>query len=114
MLKHYESRIERINKKYINDAFLKSNIQDASFINEGNPNTQKLSADQQSAQMVKQAINDDQGLSKVARDIHVRVNDGTVTLDGEVLNDQQMNLATNTAAAIAVDEKVENHMQIKQ
>jgi osmotically-inducible protein OsmY len=70
-----------------------------------------ISSDQQSAQMVKQAIKDDQGLSAVAKDIHVTVKDGTVTLDGQVSTDQQMNLATNTASAIAVDDKVKNRME---
>jgi osmotically-inducible protein OsmY len=71
-----------------------------------------MSSDQQSAQMVRQAINDDQGLSKVAKDIHVSVKDGTITLDGQVSTDQQMNLATNTAAAVAVDNKIKNRMEI--
>ena len=73
---------------------------------------QKLSSDQQSAQMVKQAIKDDQGLSTVARDIHVSVKDGTVTLDGQVFTDQQLNLATNTATAIEPDKEVKNHMDV--
>jgi len=62
--------------------------------------------------MVRQAINDDQGLSEVAKDIHVIVKDGTVTLDGEVSTNQQMNLATNTASAVAVDDKVKNHLGV--
>jgi osmotically-inducible protein OsmY len=73
---------------------------------------QKSSPDQRSAQMVRQAIKDDQGLSTVARDIHVTVKEGTVTLDGHVSTDQQLNLATNTASAIAVDEKVKNRMGV--
>ena len=68
--------------------------------------------DQQSAQMVKQAIKDDQGLAIVARNIHVSVKEGTVTLNGQVSTDQQMNLATNTASAIAVDEKVKNRLNV--
>jgi len=71
-----------------------------------------INTDQQSAQMVRQAIKDDQGLSSVARDIHVSVKNGTVTLDGQVTTDQQMNLATNTAAAVAVDDKVKNRMGV--
>jgi osmotically-inducible protein OsmY len=70
------------------------------------------SSDQQSAQMVRQAIKDDQGLSKVAKDIHVTVKDGTVTLNGEVATEQQSNLATNTAGAVAVDDKVKNRMDV--
>lgn len=65
-----------------------------------------------SAQMVQQAIKDDQGLSAVANHIHVTAIDGTITLDGQVSTDQQMNLATNTATAVAVDEKVKNRMEI--
>jgi osmotically-inducible protein OsmY len=72
----------------------------------------KVTSDQQEAQMVREAIKDDQGLSDVAQDIHVTVKKGTVTLDGKVSTDQQMNLATNTAAAVAVDDKVKNRMEI--
>ncbi len=90
----------------------KNNTQVSDYISEGNPNDQRLSTDQQSAQMVKQAIKDDQGLSAVARDIHVTVKDGTITLDGQVSTDQQLNLATNTAKAFGVDEKVNNRMEI--
>jgi osmotically-inducible protein OsmY len=72
----------------------------------------KIGADKQSAQMVKQAIKDDQALSAVAKDIHVTVKEGTVTLDGKVSTEQQLNLATNTASAVAVDEKVKNHMEV--
>ena len=71
-----------------------------------------LSSDQQEAQMVKQAIKDDQGLSAVAKDIRVSVKSGTVTLDGKVATEQESNLANNTAAAVAVDDKVKNHMEI--
>lgn len=91
---------------------VKNNAQVSIYISEGNPNTQKISSDQQSAQMVKQAINDDQGLSKVAKGIHVSVQEGIITLDGQVSTDQQMNLATNTATALAVDDKVKNRMKI--
>ncbi len=68
--------------------------------------------DQQSAQMVKQAMKDDQGLSEVAKNIHVTVKDGTVTLNGEVDTEQQLDLATNTAGAVAVNEKVKNRMDV--
>jgi len=90
---------------------VKNNAQVSSFISEGNPNTQKVTSDQQSAQMVRQAIKDDQGLSAVARDIHVSVKDGTIMLDGQVSTDQQMDLATNTATAVAVDDPVKNRME---
>ena len=72
----------------------------------------KISSDQQEAQMVKQAIKDDQGLSEVAKGIHVTVKEGTVTLDGKVSTDQQMNLAANTATAVAVDDKVKNRIKV--
>jgi len=75
-------------------------------------NIQKIASDQQEAQMVKQAIKDDQGLSAVAKDIHVTVKEGTVTLEGEVSTEQQLNLATNTAGAVAVDDKVKNNMDV--
>ena len=77
-----------------------------------NKEEDKKTTDQQEAQMVKQAIKDDQGLSEVARDIHVSVQGGTVTLDGKVATDQQMNLAGNTAAALAVDDKVKNRIEV--
>jgi osmotically-inducible protein OsmY len=69
-------------------------------------------SDKRSAQRVDQAMKDDQGLSDVAQDIHVTVKEGTVTLDGEVATNQQLNLATNTASAIAVNDKVKNHMEV--
>ncbi len=72
----------------------------------------KIASDQQEAQMVKQAIKDDQGLAEVAKDIQVTVKEGTVILDGHVFTDQQMDLATNTASAVAVEDKVKNHMEI--
>jgi len=73
---------------------------------------ESIKNDEQSAQMVKQAIKDDQALSAVARDIQVTVKDGTVTLDGEVATEQQLNLATNTATAVAVDDKVKNRIEV--
>jgi osmotically-inducible protein OsmY len=89
-----------------------NDAQVSDYISEGNPNDQKVASDQQSAQMVRQAIKDDQSLSTVARDIHVTVKDGTVTLEGQVSTEQQLNLATNTAGAVAVDEKVKNRMEV--
>ena len=62
--------------------------------------------------MVKQAIKDDQSLSAVAKDIQVTVKDGTITLEGEVSTEQQLNLATNTDAALGVDEKVKNRIEV--
>lgn len=81
-------------------------------MSEDKKNIQKRASDQQEAQMVKQAIKDDQGLSAVAKDIHVTVKEGTVTLQGKVATEQQLNLATNTAGAFAVDDKVKNHMDV--
>ena len=69
---------------------------------------EKKSSDQQSAQQVKQAIKDDPALSAVAGDIHVTVKDGAVTLNGQVSTEQQMNLATNTAAAVGMVDEVNN------
>jgi len=71
------------------------------------------SSDQEDAQLVKQAIKDDQGLLEVAQDIQVTVKDGIVILDGKVSSTQQADLATNTALAVAVDDKVKNHIEIK-
>jgi len=79
---------------------------------EGNNTPKAAASDQQSAQLVKQAMKDDQALATVVKDIHVTVKDGTVTLDGQVNTDQQMNLATNTAAAVVVGQKVKNHMDV--
>lgn len=109
---------------------LKNTTQVSGFISEGNPNTQEepapaagkpvssISSDQQSVRMVKQAIHDDQALSAVADDIRVTVKDGTITLAGQVGNEQQMNLATNTAAAFeGVDKlktKVINNLTIEE
>ena len=72
----------------------------------------KTSSDQQSAQVVQQAIKDDQSLAAVAGDIRVTVKDGAVTLDGQVSTEQQMNLATNTATAVGVVDKVNNRMKV--
>jgi len=72
----------------------------------------KISSDQQEAQMVRQALKDDQGLSAVAQDIKVTVKDGTATLDGTVATEQESNLATNTAKAVVVDDKVKNHIDV--
>ena len=107
-------------------------IQISGFINEGNPNTQDaavitdkesehkpsvIASDQQSVRVVQQAMGDNQSLSAVADDIHVTVKDGAITLTGQVANEQQMNLATNTAAAFeGVDRlkaKVINNMTIE-
>lgn len=98
-------------EKYKGKNRVKNTVQVLDYISEGNTHDQKVSSDQQSAQMVKQAIKDDQGLSAVAKDIHVTVKDGTITLDGQVSTDQQLNLATNTAKALGVDEKVNNRME---
>jgi len=101
-------------KKHKEKSRIRNNAQVSSYISEGNPNVQKnSSSDQQTAQKVREAIIDDQGLSDVAKDIHVAVKEGTVTLDGQVATNQQINLATNTASALAVDDKIRNRMEIK-
>jgi osmotically-inducible protein OsmY len=95
----------------------------AGFINEGNPNTQEepvvkigkpspgISNDQQSAQVVQQAIIDDQSLSD---DIRVTVKDGEVTLHGEVATEQLRDLATNTATALGAVDQVNNRIEITE
>jgi len=85
---------------------IKKAKQVSDFISEGNP------LDQQTVQEVKQAIKDDQALSDVSKDIQVTANKGIVTLAGEVETKQQMNLAANTAGALAVDEKIKNNIKI--
>ena len=69
-------------------------------------------SDSQEAQVVKQAIKDDQSLSSVAKDISVTVKDGTITLDGKVSTEQQSNLASNTAKALGVVDTVKNHIEV--
>jgi len=71
-----------------------------------------ISNDQQEVHEVKQAIKNDQSLSDVAGDIHVSVKDGAITLDGQVSTIQQVNLATNTATAVGMVDKVKNRMEI--
>ena len=68
--------------------------------------------DEQSAQLVKQAIKDDPSLAIPATDIQVTVKDGAITLKGEVANIEQMNLATNTAKAVGAVDKIKNNMEI--
>ena len=63
---------------------------------------------------VKQAIKDDQALAPVAADIKVTVNDGTVTLEGQVTTAQQMNIATNTAKALSTAGKVNTLIEVTQ
>jgi osmotically-inducible protein OsmY len=64
--------------------------------------------------VIKQAIKDDQALAPVSSDICVTVKNGAITLDGEVSTEQQMNLASNTAKAIGVVDKVNNHIEVTQ
>lgn len=115
---------ERLTNKDKSDDLSENKAQVSDFIGEGNPNVQEepltpkniedsnssqnISRDHLSAQVVKQAIKDDQGLSDVAHDIRVTVKDGVVTLDGTVLTEQEMNLATNTAAALSAVDAVNN------
>ena len=91
---------------------IKNTEQVSNFISEGNPLDQNVTSDQQTVREIKQAINDDQGLTAVAKDIQVTANNGTVTLEGEVKTKQEMNLANNTAGALAVDEKVKNNIVV--
>ena len=71
-----------------------------------------MASDSQQAQVVKQAIKDDQALAAVAKDISVTVKDGAITLDGDVSTEQQSNLASNTAKALGVVDKVKNHIEV--
>ena len=71
-----------------------------------------MSSDQQSAQVVKQAIKDDQALAPIAKDITVTVKDGAITLDGKVATEQQSNLASNTAKAVGVVDEVKNDIEV--
>lgn len=75
---------------------------------------QGLESYQRSAHMVRQAMKDDQALSAVTHGIDVTVKDGLITLNGEVATEQQMNLATNTAAVLGANDKVNNRMEIAQ
>ena len=76
--------------------------------------TPTVASDSQEAQVVKQAIKDDQALAAVAKDISVTVKDGAITLTGEVSTEQQSNLASNTAKAIGVVDKVKNHIEVNK
>ena len=71
-----------------------------------------IASDSQEAQVVKQAIKDDQSLSPVAKNISVTVKDGAITLDGKVSTEQQSNLASQTAKALGVVDKVKNHIEV--
>ncbi|MBP9855582.1 MAG: BON domain-containing protein [Candidatus Omnitrophica bacterium] len=97
--------IDRINP-------VKSNPPKPRFIEPKDLDTQKIISDQQVAHEVGQAIKDDQGLSEVAGDIHVTVDDGAITLDGQVSTEQQMNLAAGTAMAVGVVDEVTNHLEV--
>lgn len=69
-------------------------------------------SDQQSFEVVKQAMKDDQALASVANHIHVTVKDGNITLDGAVATAQQSNLAGNTAKAVGVVDEVQNNLEV--
>jgi osmotically-inducible protein OsmY len=75
-------------------------------------NTYQKTADQQSVQVIKQAIKDDQALAPVASDIHITVKDGAVSLDGQVKTEQQANLAGETAKAVGVVDQVHNDLEV--
>ena len=127
---HTENLAEKINNIDIANIVAKNNAQVSRFISEGNPNIQEgasdsdkqkigkpassISNDQQEAYEVKQAFKNDQSLSDVASDIQVTVKDGAITLDGQVSTKQQMNLATNTATAVGMVDKVNNRMKLTE
>jgi len=108
MSKHRQSRESNL---------AKSNVQVSRYIDEGNPNIQEgplpsISNDRQEVREVKQAFKNDPSLSDVAGSIQVSVKDGDITLDGQVSTNQQSNLATNTATAVGMVDKVNNHIEI--
>jgi osmotically-inducible protein OsmY len=119
---HPRKRDKMIN--FYKDGVEKGNAQTADYINEGNPNNQEApkglketaekilaaSSDKQSAQVVRQALNDDQALSSVVDNIHVAVKEGSITLSGQVSTQQQSNLATNTALAFVGVEKLKDEV----
>ena len=125
---HHQSKAEQINNKSREGDVVKNSIQVSRYISEGNPNAQEgnsdsdrqkignsssnISNDLQEAHEVKQAFKNDESLADVANDIQVTVKDGDITLDGQVSNNQQVNLATNTATAVGMVDKVNNRMEI--
>lgn len=58
---------------------------------------------------VEQAFNDNDYLQGVARHIHVEDKGDQIVLEGQVATAKQADLATNTANAIGIDEKVINN-----
>lgn len=72
-----------------------------------------VAKDQQSAQLVKQAIKDDQALASVAKNINVSAKDGKIILEGTVAKNEQVNLANNTAAAIGSADKIKNRLTVE-
>ena len=68
--------------------------------------------DKETEKQIKQAIKDDQALNPVAKDIAVTVTGGVVALDGEVSTKEQADLASNTAKAVGVVDKVNNRIEV--
>jgi osmotically-inducible protein OsmY len=68
--------------------------------------------DKEEAQVLDQAMKNDEALAPVANHIHVTVKNGDITLDGQVSNEKQMNLAANTAKAVGVVGSVHNHLKV--
>ena len=68
--------------------------------------------DKETEKQIKQAIKDDQALEPVAKDIAVTVTGGAVALDGEVSTKEQADLASNTAKAAGVVDKVNNRIEV--
>lgn len=79
-----------------------------------NSDAQQIDSDQKIANVVRQAIKDDQALAVVASYIRVTVNDGAITLEGRVFTEQQMNLAAGTAMAVGVVDKINNQLEITE
>ena len=69
--------------------------------------------DKETEKQIKQAIKNDQALEPIAKDIDVTVTSGAVALDGEVSKKEQADLASNTAKAVGVVDKVNNRIEVK-
>ncbi len=72
----------------------------------------ETTSDQDDAVLLKQAINDNQALSTVAKDIQVTVKDGDVTLKGNALSEKQVDIITNTVMAVGDVDQIDNQIEV--
>ena len=72
----------------------------------------KTSMDQDVAEMITQAIKNDEHISHTVNTVHVAVQGDQVSLDGQVRSEEEMNTIATTAMAIAVVDKVSNHLEV--